>query len=44
MYRDMFPVTRNLVYLNHAAVAPLCLPAAQAMERLTQELSAFRRG
>jgi selenocysteine lyase/cysteine desulfurase len=37
MYRDMFPVTRNLVYLNHAAVAPLCLPAAQAMERLTRD-------
>lgn len=37
MYREMFPVTRNLVYLNHAAVAPLCLPAAQAMERLTRD-------
>src|SRR5512140_1974756 len=37
MYREMLPVTRNLVYLNHAAVAPLCLPAAQAMERLTRD-------
>lgn len=37
MYREMFPVTRNLVYLNHAAVAPLCLPAAQAMDRLTSD-------
>ncbi|MSV35579.1 MAG: aminotransferase class V-fold PLP-dependent enzyme [Bryobacterales bacterium] len=37
MHREMFPVTRNLVYLNHAAVAPLCLPAAQAMERLTRD-------
>ncbi len=37
MYREFFPVTRHLVYLNHAAVAPLCLPAAQAMERLTRD-------
>jgi cysteine desulfurase/selenocysteine lyase len=37
MYREFFPVTRRLVYLNHAAVAPLCLPAAQAMERLTRD-------
>ena len=25
-YRDQFPVTEHLVYLNHAAVAPLCRP------------------
>ena len=37
MYREQFPVTQNLVYLNHAAVAPLCLPVAQAMERLTKD-------
>ena len=37
MYREFFPVTRHLVYLNHAAVAPLCLPAAEAMERLTRD-------
>lgn len=36
MRRD-FPVTRNLIYLNHAAVAPLCRPAAQAMEWLSQD-------
>lgn len=30
-YRDQFPVTANLTYLNHAAVAPLCKPAADAM-------------
>jgi hypothetical protein len=23
-YRDQFPITKNLVYLNHAGVAPLC--------------------
>ena len=37
MYRDQFPVTRNLTYLNHAAVAPLCRPAAEAMEWLSQD-------
>jgi len=30
-YRALFPVTGNLVYLNHAAVAPLVKPAADAM-------------
>ena len=29
--RPLFPVTQNLVYLNHAAVAPLVQPAADAM-------------
>ena len=37
MHRDQFPVTRNLIYLNHAAVAPLCLPASRAMEWLSQD-------
>lgn len=32
-YRSLFPVTRNLTYLNHAAVGPLSIPAAEAMER-----------
>jgi cysteine desulfurase / selenocysteine lyase len=35
--RDQFPVTRELIYLNHAAVAPLCLPAARAMEELARD-------
>ena len=30
-YRAQFPVLANLTYLNHAAVAPLCKPAADAM-------------
>ena len=29
--RDDFPVTKNLIYLNHAAVAPLPRPAADAL-------------
>jgi selenocysteine lyase/cysteine desulfurase len=31
--RELFPVTRNLVYFNHAAVGPLSIRAAEAMER-----------
>ena len=31
--RDLFPVTRNVVYFNHAAVGPLSTLAYQAMER-----------
>ena len=37
MYREFFPVTRNLTYLNHAAVGPLCLPASEAMQGLAQD-------
>ncbi len=32
-FRDLFPVTRNLVYFNHAAVGPLSSRACEAMER-----------
>src|SRR5579872_1381010 len=31
-YRAEFPVAENLIYLNHAAVAPLSRPAAEAMK------------
>lgn len=31
--RDLFPVTKHLVYFNHAAVGPLSVRAAAAMER-----------
>jgi selenocysteine lyase/cysteine desulfurase len=37
MRREEFPVTSHLIYLNHAAVAPLCRPASQAMEWLAQD-------
>jgi selenocysteine lyase/cysteine desulfurase len=33
MYRDLFPVTRNVVYFNHAAVGPLSVRAFEAMQR-----------
>lgn len=35
--RRLFPVTEHLVYLNHAAVAPLCRPAADAMQWLAED-------
>jgi cysteine desulfurase / selenocysteine lyase len=36
-YRHHFPVTERLIYLNHAAVTPLCRPAAKAMQSLAQD-------
>lgn len=36
-FRDQFSVTERLVYLNHAAVAPLCKPAADAIKRLADD-------
>jgi selenocysteine lyase/cysteine desulfurase len=36
-YRDEFPSANHLVYLNHAAVAPLCRRAANAMIWLTRD-------
>jgi selenocysteine lyase/cysteine desulfurase len=36
-YRDEFPVTKNLIYMNHAAVAPLCRSAAEAMKWLSDD-------
>jgi selenocysteine lyase/cysteine desulfurase len=36
-YRDQFPVTQNLIYLNHAAVSPLPRHTAVAMQALAQD-------
>src|ERR1700730_9896513 len=36
-YHDQFPITERLVYLNHAAVAPLSKPAADAMKHLADD-------
>jgi len=36
-YRKRFPVTERLIYLNHAAVAPLCQAAAEAMKDLADD-------
>lgn len=40
-YRDQFPVTRSLIYLNHAAVAPLSRHAALAMQHLAEDALDF---
>jgi selenocysteine lyase/cysteine desulfurase len=40
-YRDEFPVTQELIYLNHAAVAPLCRRAASAMKSLADDACRF---
>jgi selenocysteine lyase/cysteine desulfurase len=40
-YRAEVPVTENVVYLNHAAVAPLCKPAADAMKCLADDCLHF---
>lgn len=40
-YADQFPVTERLIYLNHAAVAPLVKRAADAMKALADEVSAY---
>lgn len=40
-YRDQFPVTERLVYLNHAAVSPLSKRAAEAMKQLTDDVCLY---
>ena len=39
--RPLFPVTRNLTYLNHAAVGPLSTRACEAMERQARDQRDF---
>lgn len=36
--RRLFPVTRNYVYLNHAAVAPISIPVYESIDRYTRDL------
>jgi cysteine desulfurase / selenocysteine lyase len=40
-YADQFPVRNHLIYLNHAAVAPLCKRSADAMKRLADDCSHY---
>ena len=40
-YRDQFPVTQHVVYLNHAGVSPLCRPSALAMKELAEDACNF---
>ncbi|HEY3055150.1 MAG TPA: aminotransferase class V-fold PLP-dependent enzyme, partial [Thermoanaerobaculia bacterium] len=39
--RELFPVTRNVVYMNHAAVGPLSSRAYEAMERHARDQREF---
>ena len=40
-YQDQFPVRQHLIYLNHAAVAPLCKKSADAMQELADDARDF---
>jgi selenocysteine lyase/cysteine desulfurase len=40
-HRADFPVAQNLIYLNHAAVSPVCRPAAEAMRWLATDAEEF---
>src|SRR5213076_1902412 len=40
-FKELFPVTRNLVYFNHAAVGPLSTRAYEAMERFARDQREF---
>jgi selenocysteine lyase/cysteine desulfurase len=40
-YADQFPVRQSLIYLNHAAVSPLCKPSADAMKTLADDCLNF---
>jgi cysteine desulfurase / selenocysteine lyase len=40
-YADQFPVRERLIYLNHAAVAPLSRRASGAMQELVQDCTEF---
>jgi cysteine desulfurase/selenocysteine lyase len=41
LHREQFPVTKHLIYLNHAAVAPLSKPAADAIQKVTHDALNF---
>jgi selenocysteine lyase/cysteine desulfurase len=36
-YRDLFPVTQNWIYFNHAATAPFCSLTAKALTRYIED-------
>jgi cysteine desulfurase / selenocysteine lyase len=40
-YAHQFPVREHQIYLNHAAVAPLCRPAAEAMQWLADDCMTY---
>jgi cysteine desulfurase / selenocysteine lyase len=40
-FKELFPVTRNCIYFNHAAVGPLSVRAYEAMERHARDQRDF---
>ena len=40
-FAHQFPIRERLIYLNHAAVAPLAKPAADAMKQLADDCTQF---
>jgi selenocysteine lyase/cysteine desulfurase len=36
--RNLFPVTKNYIYLNHATVAPISIPVYERMQEYTRDL------
>src|SRR2546425_6540494 len=40
-FRELFPVTRNIIYFNHAALGPLSTRAYEAMERHARDQRDF---
>src|SRR5689334_18563925 len=40
-FRDLFPITRNLLYFNNAALGPLSTRACEAMERQVRDQRDF---
>jgi cysteine desulfurase / selenocysteine lyase len=40
-YKGEFPIRKNVIWLNHAAVAPLCKRAADAMRALADDAEHF---
>lgn len=40
-YQDQFPVREHLIYVNHAAVTPLCRRSAEAMQQFADDARDF---
>ncbi len=41
VHRGLFPVTQSLIYLNHAAVAPLPSPVSEAIRGLAEDATLY---
>ena len=43
-YREQFPITRHVAYMNHAAAGPVSLPVIDAVESIPGRPSRARLG